>query len=542
MQMFLEQRGWSFWLQEARPDSLPAGAAPSRAPWCAEAVPAPRAVAVRMEFVGTGAPKLIAERLLPGVTNYFVGGQAERRTDVPGYGSVLYESVYPGIDVRVREAGGHCEYDLMLAPGADLAQVRVRVTGNESMSIDASGALVLRTAVGEVHQPQPTTWVAAADGSKRPIACTYVLHGTECFGFAAPARDATLPLVVDPPILYSTYFGGSAEDVPWQIIEDANGRILVCGSTTSLNFPTTLGLQPNSGGLRDGFLFCLDPTQPPASQRVFSTYFGGSNNETVLGITSVGGGLVAFAGRTYSTNLPVTANAFQPVHAGGVDGFLGLLDATGSTLLALTYFGGPSNDEATSVNIGPNGDLLVACNTQSTTLPTTASAYAPAHHGGANGWDGFVARFDLFLTTQLYGSYFGGSGDEWLWCWDVDTAGVMTLFGGTDSLDVPMTPGAFNTTNQGGGTAWDTNEAYVTTGAFGLVQTIPSTQPASNERIAKSCGSNLVAVQEWTIVYEQEVTANDHDILGMRLSRTGVAGTPFPIATGTSDDRDAEVS
>ena len=81
-----------------------------------------------------------------------------------------------------------------------------------------------------------------------------------------------------------------------------------------------------------------------------------------------------------------------------------------------------------------------------------------------------------------------------------------------------------------------------TTGTFGIVQTIPSTQPASNARVAKSCGSNLVASQEWTIVYEQEVTANDHDIWGMRLSRTGAASTPFPIATGGSDDRDAEVS
>jgi len=81
-----------------------------------------------------------------------------------------------------------------------------------------------------------------------------------------------------------------------------------------------------------------------------------------------------------------------------------------------------------------------------------------------------------------------------------------------------------------------------TTGTFGLVQTIPTTLPASHARIAKSCGTNLAAVAEWTIVYEQEVNANDHDAWGMRLSRTGVAGAPFPIATGPTDDRHAEVS
>ncbi|MBL8755048.1 MAG: hypothetical protein JNK15_17220 [Planctomycetes bacterium] len=81
-----------------------------------------------------------------------------------------------------------------------------------------------------------------------------------------------------------------------------------------------------------------------------------------------------------------------------------------------------------------------------------------------------------------------------------------------------------------------------TTGTFGIVQTIPTPLPASAARIAKSCGSNLSSMQEWTIVFEQEVTANDHDVYGMRLSRTGVAGVPFPIATGPHDDRDAEVS
>lgn len=81
-----------------------------------------------------------------------------------------------------------------------------------------------------------------------------------------------------------------------------------------------------------------------------------------------------------------------------------------------------------------------------------------------------------------------------------------------------------------------------TTGTFGLVQFVPTALPASNARIAKSCGTNLAATADWTIVFEQEVTANDHDVHGVRLSRTGVLGSVFPIATGPTDDRNAEVS
>lgn len=111
---------------------------------------------------------------------------------------------------------------------------------------------------------------------------------------------------------------------------------------------------------------------------------------------------------------------------------------------------------------------------------------------------------------------------------------------GGDASILATLPGDYCITWDAGGTVY--YRRIDTTGTFGLVQTIPSTQPALNARIAKSCGSNLAPVQEWTIVYEQEVTANDHDIWGMRLSRTGVATSPFPIATGGSDDRDAEVS
>jgi hypothetical protein len=111
---------------------------------------------------------------------------------------------------------------------------------------------------------------------------------------------------------------------------------------------------------------------------------------------------------------------------------------------------------------------------------------------------------------------------------------------GGDASILATLPGDYCITWDAGGTVY--YRRIDTTGTFGIVQTIPSTQPASNARIAKSCGSNLAAVAEWTIVFEQEVNANDHDIWGMRLSRTGVAGVPFAIAAGPTDDRDAEVS
>ncbi|MHC5072256.1 MAG: DUF7948 domain-containing protein, partial [Planctomycetota bacterium] len=125
-----------------------------------------RGVALRLSFVGAHPALLVGARKLPGHHNYFLGNDAGRwRTDVPRYASVRYESLYPGIDLRLREADGHPEYDLLLEPGADLAKVAVHVAGGKSLHI-TDGALVIDTALGPVTQPAPRTWQLSATGNK----------------------------------------------------------------------------------------------------------------------------------------------------------------------------------------------------------------------------------------------------------------------------------------------------------------------------------------------------------------------------------------
>lgn len=483
MQLFLQADGWSFWLHDSPPASATAGSAPNRDPMRALAVAEARAVALRMSFVGGAAAAMTPEQPLAGATNY-LQGQETHATDVTGYRSVLYHSMYLGIDVRVREAAGRCEYDLLLAPGADLARVRVQVQGAQQLSIDADGALVMHTALGDVRQPRPTTWMVAADGSHRPLACDYRLLAADSFGLVAPDRDPALPLVVDPPLLYSTYVGGSGLEEPWQAVEGASGRIYICGSTTSFNFPTTAGVVHSAQlSTTDGFVACFDPSLPPGSQLVFATYIGGTADDVAFGIAVTAGGQIAITGRTASGNLPVTAGAFQSIKAAGDDGFVGLLAANATAWLGLSYFGGSSFDEATSVALTPNGDLLVTGTTQSTNLPTTGNAFDASHNGGAIGYDGFVARFDAAVSAQLYGTFVGGSGDEWMFGWDVDAGGVLTLVSGTSSVNMPVTPGAFDPTHSGGGVSWVSAEAWV-------ARLDPSLPPAQQLRYATFFGGN----------------------------------------------------
>lgn len=88
---------------------------------------------------------------LPGKVNYLTGNDPARwRTDVPAYAKVQYQGVYPGVDMVYYGNQGKLEYDFVLAPGADPAQILLRFSGAEKLELDSNGGLVLHTPGGQV--------------------------------------------------------------------------------------------------------------------------------------------------------------------------------------------------------------------------------------------------------------------------------------------------------------------------------------------------------------------------------------------------------
>jgi hypothetical protein len=117
---------------------------------------------------------------------------------------------------------------------------------------------------------------------------------------------------------YSTYLGGSASDMGEGIAVDQQGRASVTGYTDSANFPTYNALQPDYGGNGDAFV-----AQFTADGRAlrYSTYLGGSVQDTGYGIATDLEGQVYVAGYTGSRNFP-TVNALQPAYNGNSDAFV----------------------------------------------------------------------------------------------------------------------------------------------------------------------------------------------------------------------------
>lgn len=259
-------------------------------------------------------------------------------------------------------------------------------------------------------------------------------------------------------LLYSSYLGGSANEFvqgPCNSLLVENGVATVTGSTLSLDFPTTANAwsQTHIGASgMDAFLVRLDPSQPPAAQLVYSSYFGGSSGDAGLALDSAPGGLVALFGTTSSTDFPVTANAFDSTLGGPGDAMLMLWDLSqpaAQQIVYASYFGGSLGDTAPAMRVDRSGAFCFGGHTFSADLPVTANAFDQTF----DTQDAYCARLDPALppANQLtYCTFVGGTAAESGTSLVVDSAGVITMSGGSTSTDFPVTEGSFQQANGGG--------------------------------------------------------------------------------------------
>jgi hypothetical protein len=433
------------------------------------AAPLPPQV-VQLGFVGANAqPRFVGLDPLPGVSHYFIGNDPERwHTNVPHYARLRAEGLYEGIDLTLYEprenghATGRLEYDLILAPGADPAAIRLSVKGAESAEIDAEGHLRLKLANGgELIQRAPRVY-QRLDGHERAIPASYVRLESSpqdiqvalaepgqdslpetLVGFQIAAYDRTQPLVIDPVIEYSTYFGGSEDENGSPHWFDDAGNVYLSGETSSNDLPTSNAFQADFGGDQDLFVAKVSPN----GQLLYSTYFGGDGYESGDINWRDGSGNLQLLGETSSTNLP-TLNAVQTNFGGDQDLFIAKLSPDGQ-LLYSTYFGGDGYESDNLSWSDDAGNFHLSGETSSTNLPTLNAFQA--NFGG--GQDLFIAK----LSSEgrlIYSTYFGGSGDESgdissdLYWYNDSTD--LYLQGTTSSTDLPVL-NAFQP-NFGGGT------------------------------------------------------------------------------------------
>ncbi|MBX3165561.1 MAG: SBBP repeat-containing protein [Bacteroidetes bacterium] len=214
-------------------------------------------------------------------------------------------------------------------------------------------------------------------------------------------------------LIYSTFIGGSSDDIGRSISVDGSGNAYVTGDVVSSNFPTTAGAydQTHNGGTYDVFVTKLNPS---GNALVYSTFIGGNGNDEARGITLDGNGNAYITGYA-SNNFPVTLGAYDQTHNGNYDVFVTKLNSTGSSLMYSTFVGGTGNEGGLSIALDNNNRAYITGFTQSTGYPTSTGAYDVTHNGGD---DVFVTKLALCVVSSATisaaacGSYTSPSGSH----------------------------------------------------------------------------------------------------------------------------------
>ncbi len=236
-------------------------------------------------------------------------------------------------------------------------------------------------------------------------------------------------------LVYSTYFGGSANEGIDDMVADRSGNVYVVGTTNSTNFPVKNAIQ---GFLRGNFDTFVAKLSSSGNTLIYSTYLGGSNQESLfltgssIAIDSSGNSYIS--GSTASTDFPTTTNALQSSNRGLRDIYVAKLNTQGG-LIYSTYLGGLGDEAATGKFIAVDSleNIYITGHTNSLNFPVKDSLQTTKL--GRN--DVFLAKINSSGNSLIYSTYLGGSEEDLFPNIFLDSKDDVYLTGSTSSKDFP---------------------------------------------------------------------------------------------------------
>ncbi len=184
-----------------------------------------------------------------------------------------------------------------------------------------------------------------------------------------------------------------------EIMLDENLNVLVASSSRSTNFPTLNPIQAALAGQQDGVVVKLDNN---LSNLLWSTYYGGTNNDACYSVKVDSAQHIVFAGGTSSNNIPFTAGGWQPNYNGGkADGFVIRYNPSANAVVAGTYVGTSNYDQAFFVEIDRTNSIFLVGHAEGGTFPITNAAYSVPNSSQ------FIVKFPPTLNTLTRSTLFG---------------------------------------------------------------------------------------------------------------------------------------
>ncbi|MBI1836973.1 MAG: gliding motility-associated C-terminal domain-containing protein [Flavobacteriia bacterium] len=396
---------------------------------------------------------------------------------VSQYEKVIYKELYPSIDAvfTINSKTNQVKYDFIVRPGGDISKIKLKFNGFDQ-SVFAAKNIELHHSLGILNEVIPQSWWLETN-EKVDVSYSKIMQTKNelIVGFQIPLNNLSKTLVIDPePFLHwGVYIGDTLNTTGTGVTTDNNGNIYICGITQSLHSIATQGAyqaQLNDSLFTDAYLMkyneigtciwstyfggnnidiamdvavdtmnhvylfgttfsdsllaynAINQQNISGSQDAFlakftsnghfiwSTYYGGLGEETGNKITMDFIGNVFITGTTQnSLNELATSGVHQVSNNGAIDVFVSKIDTSGAIIWG-TYFGGTLNDQATGISFG-DSSLLISGYTNSIDFISTDSTHQDSLKGLV---DGYIARFNPTDGQQVWGTYFGGSNDDYV--------------------------------------------------------------------------------------------------------------------------------
>ena len=427
--------------------------------------------------------KIIGKSKMEKYHNYFLGNNSNKwKSNVAVFNKIKYQNVYKEIDVVYYEKNGHLKYDFVLHPNSNPQQIQIKYNGIDSIFVQ-SGYLVIATSLGNVIEKKPFAY-QYLNGKKRKVNCEFhVRENIVEFKFPDGYNDS-YELIIDPDIIFSTYSGSVSDNWGHTATYDNDGNLYAGSIAFEIGYPVTTGsFQSDFGGGNTDI--CISKFSNDGNNLIYSTYFGGNNNENPHSLIVNGNNELYIFGTTGSINFPVTENAYDNNFNGGdswgfivygndyyvpyqngTDIVVSKFSSSGNNLLASTFIGGSKNDGINEsganytfglcnfyadeyrgeIIIDDNNNCYIASTTKSIDFPVLNSSQT-SNNGEQ---DAVVFSLNEDLSEMRWSSYFGGSGNDAAYSIQLNSQNEIYITGGTMSDDLSTTQNVIHPNYNGG--------------------------------------------------------------------------------------------
>jgi hypothetical protein len=373
-------------------------------------------------------PVIVPLEITQHKVNYYIGSDPGKwQKGISTSKAVLYKDIYKNIDLKVYGNESQVEYDWIVKPGGNPADIRFEYKNVKGARIDKKGNLLIKTKFGELLHKKPVSY-QLIDGNTINIESKFKKFGRNKYGFAVQGYDKNKELIIDPVVSleFSTFLGGSGFERGCGIAIDNSGNIFLCGYTSSSNFPIT---GSNDINIETCEIF-ITQLNSSGSDIILSTYIGGNDNDQALDMEIAESGYIYLTGITWSDNFPVTRNSR---YGGGGDAFLCRFDPSG-LLLYSRYIGGTNLEYGRGIAIDSSENAYIVGNTYSSDFPTLNAFQSSVKGYGGNA---FVCKIN-YSEDFIYSTYLGGEWDEHGQEIAVDDSGSCYVTGYTHSSKFPV--------------------------------------------------------------------------------------------------------